>query len=223
MSDEDAVRALLAEARHDEPVPAEVVARLERTLAEIRTETAPVAHLVPTRRRRLWGAGLLAAAAAVTAIAVIGPRIGVRPSDDSAGSAAGGSAGSATDGTVSGEAAGESAPSAADVDDEAAGGEQDRLRVQYLAGDVTPLSEADFDPEVAALHDSLPASSSPGTSSFADAGLECAPADWGAGEVLAVTYGGTPAVLVFRPDGVTADLLACGTADVIRSTTLPGE
>ena len=51
----------------------------------------------------------------------------------------------------------------------------------------------------------------------------CAPADWGAGTAVVVTYDGEPAVLVFRPPTGTTqvvDLLQCGTADVLRSTTV---
>lgn len=64
----EAVRRLLAEARHDEPMPADLAARLEDVLAglvaerEEAEEPAP-ATVVPLRRRRRWPQVLVAAAA----------------------------------------------------------------------------------------------------------------------------------------------------------------
>jgi len=64
-----AVRRLLAEARHDEPMPADLAARLDGVLADLVTERdgaeepAPLpANVVPLRRRR-WPQVLVAAAA----------------------------------------------------------------------------------------------------------------------------------------------------------------
>lgn len=108
----EAVRRLLAEARADEPMPADVVARLDGVLAELATaspapalvpaspEEAPLAPVVPIRRR--WPAVLLAAAA-VTAIAygttqVVGPQ----PSSDDAGTAERSVAGDSGAGTEDG-------------------------------------------------------------------------------------------------------------------------
>jgi hypothetical protein len=75
----DAVRRALAAARHDEPIPAEVAARLDATLADLVAEqsmptvaAAMVAPVIPLRRRRL--PVLLAAAAAVVAAAVVTPQ-----------------------------------------------------------------------------------------------------------------------------------------------------
>lgn len=96
-----AVRRLLAEARHDEPTPPAVVARLDATLADLRAERAappappaagsPAPSGLPPRpsggvpvdlaahRRRRRGTLLLAAAAAVVAVGVGGvvvPQLG---------------------------------------------------------------------------------------------------------------------------------------------------
>ncbi|GAB3076515.1 hypothetical protein [Nocardioides zeae] len=93
-----AVRRLLAEARHDEPAPPAVAARLDATLAGLRAErlaahpSAPATeHGLPprpgadapidlaARRRRRRGGVLLAAAAAVVVVGVGGvlvPRLG---------------------------------------------------------------------------------------------------------------------------------------------------
>ncbi len=53
----------------------------------------------------------------------------------------------------------------------------------------------------------------------------CAPADWGPGTPVAVLYERSPAVLVFRPatgDAQVADLVQCGTGEILRSVPLPG-
>jgi hypothetical protein len=67
----DEIRRLLADARHTEPVPGDVAARLDRVLADLAasrsqtpsSEAAPVVSLSAHRRRR--AAGLLVAAAAI--------------------------------------------------------------------------------------------------------------------------------------------------------------
>ena len=94
--EQEAVRRLLADARHDGPPPPEVVARLDDTLADLVAEHAP-ADTSPgrvvdmgSRRRRMAGIGLLAAASVVVAGGAIGqvlPRGGGDASDSSAGSA----------------------------------------------------------------------------------------------------------------------------------------
>lgn len=53
----------------------------------------------------------------------------------------------------------------------------------------------------------------------------CAPADWGPGTPVAVLYERSPAVLVYRPatgEAQVADLVQCGTGEILRSVTLPG-
>ncbi|MDN4161159.1 hypothetical protein [Nocardioides abyssi] len=54
--------------------------------------------------------------------------------------------------------------------------------------------------------------------------FECTPADWGPGVAVPVLYDDEPHVLVFRApagDSQVADLLQCGTGEILRSTTLP--
>ncbi|MGN0063688.1 MAG: hypothetical protein ACI379_05555 [Nocardioides sp.] len=93
---EDAVRRLLADARHDAPVPDEVVARLDTTLAGLVAERdasapepspAPVIDLAARRRRRMTQ---FVAAAAVVVVAGVGvnqlqPFGTSSPSSDTAG------------------------------------------------------------------------------------------------------------------------------------------
>lgn len=96
--EQDAVRRLLADARHDGPTPPEVVARLDDALAALVTErretsegpSAPVVDL-GARRRRTVGIALLAAAAVVVAGVAIGQGLPQLSGNDSdAGSVAGG-------------------------------------------------------------------------------------------------------------------------------------
>jgi hypothetical protein len=87
----DAVRRALRAARHDAPLPDDVAARLEATLAGLVAERAAAepgpaaasATVVPLRRRR-WPA-YLAAAAAVTAIGLAGTQLVDRGGHDSVG------------------------------------------------------------------------------------------------------------------------------------------
>ncbi|MGZ4450983.1 MAG: hypothetical protein ACXVW4_14415, partial [Nocardioides sp.] len=66
---EQEVRRLLAEARHDGPIPEDVAARLDDVLRDLaRGDAAPLAPVVPlSSHRRRRAAGLLVAAAAVVA------------------------------------------------------------------------------------------------------------------------------------------------------------
>ncbi|WP_416954942.1 hypothetical protein ACNKF0_22500 [Nocardioides sp. T5] len=76
--EQEAVRRLLADTRHDGPPPPDVVARLDDTLAALRAERA-AADTSPgrvvdigSRRRRVAGIGLLAAASVVVAGVALG-------------------------------------------------------------------------------------------------------------------------------------------------------
>ena len=69
---EEQVRRLLADARHDEPMPDDVADRLDRVLADLRASarrTPPPVDLGARRRRRV-GRNLLVAAAAVVVLGV---------------------------------------------------------------------------------------------------------------------------------------------------------
>lgn len=86
--DDERVSRLLADARHTEPLPPEVAARLDRTLEGLAEErrtpvgsVAPVVDLAARRRRRL--ATGLVAAAAVVALGVSLPQIDLGGGSDS--------------------------------------------------------------------------------------------------------------------------------------------
>ena len=62
------------------------------------------------------------------------------------------------------------------------------------------------------------------TALTSDSMFVCEPLTWGTGRLLAVRYAGSPAVLAYRPaTGRTqsAELLQCGSGDVLRSVVLP--
>jgi hypothetical protein len=118
----EAVRRALAAARHDQPIPAEVAARLDATLADLVAEqSAPVAaaamaapettpegaRVLPFWRRRV--PVILAAAATVVAAAVIAPQLINDSSGDSATTA-----GDASSPQVDGSTADATSPESAD-------------------------------------------------------------------------------------------------------------
>ncbi len=218
------VRRLLAGARHDEPMPAAVAARLERVLDDLAEQAPapvpwrPVTSLA-TRRRRV--AQLLVAAAAV---AVVGIGIGQvvdsgGGSGDSAGTADAGAdyeadAPAATD-AESGEDPGAAPlPEAAEPQDTAAGGPE-----------VWRLTSSDLPDQARELSSAYSRSMLAGTLDRADALVSsCLARQWGKGAFVPVTYDGSPGVLVFRrPRGDTqvADVFLCGSPNPLRSVTLP--
>ena len=220
--DEELVRRLLAEARHDEPMPADVAARLDAVLEGLGARPVDGAHDAPPKaepdresgrepdtapggasvlplrrpaapaRRRRWAAALVAAAAVVAGGVALGQ---LRPSgsNDSAGSAADSSAG------------GKSAPA-----ESAASGVAElrraTLRADVLRAEATRDSQAEVMPPLS------------------DASFPCAAADWGPGTPVPARLDGVPAMLVLRPPVQgrrVADVLECGTARVLASVTLP--
>jgi hypothetical protein len=218
------VRRLLAGARHDEPVPADVAGRLDAVLADLsraRSEAAdgtpagtgsgPV-DLLSRRRRRV--ARLLVAAAAVL---VVGLGVGRFVEDLDQGEGAGSSASSVTSDKSLAGGEGSGAASAGPP----VGPRQQRA---YDAAAVAAVRPATFRADVARLR-RLPPAPDPTTSvRAAEAVRACAPVRAGAGRRVPVRYAGRPAVLVLRPaarGGQVADLYLCGSAAVARSVTLP--
>lgn len=215
---EEQVRRLLAEARHDDPIPADVADRLDLALADLaRDEPAAPGRAgvvdLAARRRRRNAAALLAGAAAVI---VAGFAVGQAVDVTSSGGDAGGSAAEPANRDQSSSQA--ESPEAGDD----AGGEE------LAAAPPLQLSSQHLERD---LTEQLPATANSGvtkdTAPQALGSFGCAtaaPAAYGPGTFYAAYYDGLPAVLALRPpsDGTQqADVLECGTAAELRSVTLP--
>jgi hypothetical protein len=213
--DEERVRRLLADARVDEPVPADVAARLDAVLAGLaaapseeedgadRADGADRIHragrgdeLARRRGRRRWLTGLTAAAALVVAGVVV-QQSGPMSSGDSSSSTASEGSGKSAGDAAGGDAAAPTAPAPA-----ATGAGKDQLGRAYAALGVQPLP-----PGVAVACDTSPA---------------------GANTAVVVDDAGRRELLVIRPvrssgrAAWAAELLRCDTGEPVRSAPLPG-
>jgi hypothetical protein len=225
---EAAVRARLAEARHTDPVPDDVVARLDAVLADLTADrrdqpTAPLAPVVPLsapgRRRRALATGLVAAAA-VVALGVAVPQVLEETSGGSDGAT---SASTADRGTSSLE------PGPAEDRDDSSGagggaaesgplpegpGAAERSGSAYAAA-VELRSDEALRPAVRLLARRGPVAAY-------DAGAGCA-LDVGAGDRVAATWDGRPAVVVLRPAEAgrrVVEVFECGATDAVARTTV---
>lgn len=211
---DEEVRRLLATARHDEPVPPDVAARLDAVLADLAAEPgrqAPVTNL-HARRRRVTG--LLVAAAAVMVVGIgvdrlLGPVVGPTSQSESATADRQGEAESGAGDAVSPEAGKLDSGRAPDAQ---GGRDLVRLRPRHLSDDVVEarasVTEAD----------------APGLPRAGALSVTCRSSTWGAGTFVPVRYGSVPAVLVLRrPSGdvQVADVYRCGDVEPVRSVTLP--
>lgn len=224
--EQEAVRRLLAEARHDGPTPPEVVARLDDTLASLVAErgTAPLASEEPVpapvtdlgaRRRRLAGVGLLAAAAVVVAGVALGQAL-PRSGDDTAG---GGDAATADRETSLAESAQPDAE-----DDGSAETAPESLKSTLVAPEagLPTLSSADpsLDQQVQDLREDLARFQLGST----DALGRCELPPAGSLRRLAAQVDGQAGALVFqRPDGAAQQVAVyvCGVPEPVRTLTLP--
>lgn len=232
------VRRLLADARHTDPMPAEVAARMDAVLGDLAAEppgAATPTSVVPLAdRRRRAGRLLLAAAAVVVAGIGVGQVVGGsqggqdesaamdsgepesagRAAPDRDGPAAADQEGGATESDPGAGAVIESQRTLADVPSQ-------RIRPDRFVGDAQrarTVATARDTTSVRGLRDrardELRVPPSAG----------CQPGVWGGGRYVAVHYGATPGWLVIRrPLGKTqvADLFLCGEDAAERSATLP--
>lgn len=207
---------------------------------------AEVVDLAAQRRRRRVASLLVAAAAVVVVGLGVGQVIGVRGAEDASTAAreadldSGGDAASDPSAASSAEeGASESSrlaavpgPTMLPVQ------EPQRVRPDQFTGDVRRVLRFTQQELAAAAADgtaplSEGANGSGGVPEGTDAGgggvaefatgFDCKPAAWGAGLIVPVTYGEEPAVLAFRPptgDTRVAELLRCGSGDLLRSVTL---
>jgi len=231
------VRRLLAEARHTEPMPDDVAARLDRVIAgladdpDARTEgadvpAAPVVRL--DERRRRAGRLLLAAAAVVVGGVAVGQLVGDGGAQDEASSPAAESADEqglpAPDRDSAGSGQGfdegdEELPGAVSGTRRSISGQPPVvLRSARFAGDArayAPGAAARDTGREAELAQSGDALSSAAT---------CPAGAWGGGRYVRVVVGKEAGWLVYRaPRGDTqvVDLFLCGTDAPERSATLP--
>ncbi|MBL0746626.1 hypothetical protein [Nocardioides baculatus] len=225
--EQEAVRRLLADARHDGPTPPEVVARLDATLASLAAErgpgptpettSAPVVDL-GARRRRAAGIGLLAAAAVVVAGVALGQ--GLPSGEDSS------SAGSAADSDMS-------TSQRESGDDGSSGADSEELGPQSLkSGTSAPLAayptlstdDGDLDGELLSLRDTAAGVQAPGAEMSTERLADCDLSGAGRGRrVLAQVDGVLGAVVFRRADGTSqqVDLYVCGDPTAVRTLTLP--
>jgi hypothetical protein len=231
--EQDAVRRLLADARHEGSTPPEVVARLDDTLASLvaeradapRTPDAPVVDL-GARRRRTAGIGLLAAAAVVVAGVAIGQGLPqMSGSDSSADSSAGGDADAGRDREEDGSALDDGSA----TDDSGAGAAE--LAPESLKSPAaTPgpghptLSAfaADLDEDLLDLRTTTRARGAGAGSG--QTLLACDVRGTGPGRRVLAEVDGRDGVVVFaRPSGEAQDvaIYVCGDSVPVRTLTLP--
>ena len=224
----DEVRRLLAEARHDEPMPADVAARMDRVLADLSTTSATpvVTDLsreravsgatvteLPLHRRRRAGALLAAAAAIVVGGVVFAQHLPHGGSAAQESATAGGERFSASD------SAGDSAASPPSPSAAASSAAVPRLKPVLFGGRVVVRSNG-F-PEDALAGRTLLARET--SRQLTPAKPPC-PTSSAGQQVVAALYRSAPAALVYHaPDGSTqvVDLVVCGSRRPIRSVTLP--
>ena len=226
------VRRLLADARHTEPMPPDVVARMDGVIADLADEPsrrAPVVHLA-ARRRRV--ASLLVAAAAVVVVGIgIGQVVDTSgnggDSDtaaDSGGSSVEDEAPESMSGDAgSGEGADTGAPSARQPDTltgEAfvAGSKLIQVNPDALSRDLAKVQSYADRADLAA------AAPTDQSSTYRRVSRACRSGDWGTGTFVPVRYGSQPAVVAFRQplgDVQVAEVYLCGNPDPVRSLTLP--
>jgi hypothetical protein len=242
--EQEAVRRLLADARHDGPPPPEVVARLDDTLASLVAERASAGIGEPaaahndgspgrvvdlgSRRRRIASIGLLAAASVVVAGVAIGQVLPRDGGDDSSSS----SAGSASDSSLAEqpEAGGAGADSSTEEGGDS-GTASEPAPESLKSSPSTPFAgvpalstaDADLDDQVLALR--ADGSSRREQLASLDALGRCElPRAARTAELVAAELDGQPGVVVFRrPVGELqrVELYVCGQADPVRTITLP--
>ncbi|RYC11050.1 hypothetical protein [Nocardioides zhouii] len=225
--EQEAVRRLLADARHDGATPPEVVARLDETLAslvaerrEARTPGAPVVDL-GARRRRLAGMGLLAAAAVVVAGVAVGQALPRMQGSSDAGSSAD-SATSEREFSSQEDSAGNDAGSSnlaeAPQDPQA----KETYLTPGLAGYPNLLTFGEnLDDD---LVDLRATESSASATDESTRSVSCDLRGIGPGRRVAAQIDGSLGLVVFRRsvgDAQQVDLYVCGDPQAVRTLTLP--
>ena len=223
-AEDERIRRLLADARHTEPMPSAVVARLDRVLSGLsddrteradRADRAEVVDLM-ARRRRTVGQLLVAAAAVVAVgfgITQVLPGLGGSSGGDAQETTAGGAAADSAeggDGDGSRFVSPESAPEAPS-DGTTSGAAKSTFRIR----------SDEFGPDVRRARNQLEGGSA-ALVEYPAEGCLAVSVEPGS-EVVATTYDAAPAALVLRPpsgDVQVVDLYLCGDLEPRRSITL---
>jgi len=221
--EQEEVRRLLAEARHVDLMPDDVVDRLDQVLAGLTTESgddrvaAPAASVVSlASRRRHRAKTALVAAAAVVAVGIgLGQVIG-----DGVGGGGG------ADSTAASSAQERESSADRDVD-----GLDARAQEYLVVTEPLPVRPEHFSSDVRRIRGDLrslvadqTSKSPPALSSSPPEDYACAAASSGPGALVPVRYGSRRGVLLFEPvrgDSQVVKLFACGNAEALRSVTLP--
>jgi hypothetical protein len=222
---DERIRRLLADARHTEPMPEAVVARLDRVLAGLsddrteradRADRAEVVDLM-ARRRRTVGQLLVAAAAVVAVgfgITQVLPDLGGGSGGDAQETTAGGAAADSAeggDGEGSRLVSPESAPEAPS-DGTTSGPAKSTICIR----------SDEFGPDYRRDRNQLADESAQALVEYPAEGCLAVSVEPGS-EVVATTYDAAPAALVLRPpsgDVQVVDLYRCGDLEPRRSITL---
>lgn len=225
------VRRLLADARHSEPIPSDVAARLDRVLAELATqgvdathadEGASVVALASRRRRRVIS--VLVAAAAVVAVGVGMDQLvqaGGGGSSSSMSAADRPEVASGSAGSGSGARQRHPQPHSYLKDQKS---DSVAAAPQMAVSDVVRIRSDHFSADVGRARRLTRHPVQVDGELDKRAARDCTPGDWGSGTFVPVRYDGHRGVLVFRRangDSQVADLFSCGSSDVLRSITLP--
>lgn len=227
--EQEAVRGLLADARHDGATPPEVVARLDETLASLVAERrdVPVAPVVDlgARRRRLAGVGLLAAAAVVVAGVAIGQGLPRMQGSGDAGSAAGDAATSEREFGAQEDSAGTDGGGADSQELAPESSRKPGTPAPFGAYPTLASDDADLDEELLDLRSRASVDAQASSPSASVGSLSgCDDRGTGRGRRVLAEVDGLVGVVVFRrADGASqqVDLYVCGDPQAVRTLTLP--
>lgn len=228
---EEQVRRLLVEARHEGPIPADVAGRLDRVLADLATpgadagEGATVADLSAQRRRRRAAALLAGAAAVIVGGFAVGQVIDVGGDEDVSSTSAqpvDREGGNAADEEAAGGGAG--APAAPSVPSDTAAGSGGTASTQAPMKLTSDNLQRDLAEQLPGAEARGGAARS-GQQAAVDA-FQCRAADpaaYGTGRFFPAYYDGIPAVVAVRPGqggSRRADVLECATAAQLASAVV---
>jgi hypothetical protein len=213
------IRRLLADARHTEPMPADVSARMDAVLADlsgsrpvgdVRVDAPAVVSLASYRRRRAGGLLVAAAAIVIAGIAVTQHL----PNDLGAATSSATGAGPASDANGEAQAG---APSPQNRSSRAATG------TPKLTNGRVVVHARSFPADATAAQRLTERSYAADRASPTPSAPPCVAAPAGSHTVPATFQGARAALVFLRPEGDTqvVDLYLCGQPQPVRSVTLP--